>query len=411
VSLLLAGLPEGRVPKGNRVLLSSFGGGSGVIGTDQCEREGLAVPTLDRETRDRLAPIFTSLGSSANPIDLTPGSMTNPKLRANLLEVMKIMSDAPDVDIFLLLSAGFGTLAPELVKIYEALRDYTPKPVVLSWLSPPAGIAGSLAEKGVRVFDEHARAIRAAGHLARHGDNTRHRIRRRPELARPFDWERFAGGPSEGRRVLTENAVAAILTAAGLPVAPGKTATSAAAAAAAGGEVGFPVAIKALSQTITHRAAAGLVALGVKTEAEAGETFELFTERARSLGADLDGVWVQHMAEGNRELLVTAFRDKDFGIVVGCGLGGGLTEIIDDVAFARGPIDTDGAADLLGYLRTVRRNPGFLSPAQTKLAAEFIAAFSAVVASAPWPEFTLEINPLKLGESDAAAVDGLLVVG
>jgi hypothetical protein len=108
---------------------------------------------------------------------------------------------------------------------------------------------------------------------------------------------------------------------------------------------------------------------------------------------------------------VTAFRDKDFGIVVGCGLGGGLTEIIDDVAFARGPIDADGAADLLGYLRTVRRNPGFLSPAQTKLAAEFIAAFSAVVASAPWPEFTLEINPLKLGESDAAAVDGLLVVG
>lgn len=411
VSLLLAGLPEGRVPKGNRVLLSSFGGGSGVIGTDQCEREGLAVPPIDQATRDRLAPIFTSLGSSANPIDLTPGSMTDPRLRANLLEVMKIMSDAPDVDIYLLLSAGFGTLAPELVKIYEALRDYTPKPVVLSWLSPPAGIPGSLAEKDVRVFDEHARAIRAAGHLARHGENTRHRIRCRPELARQFDWKSFTGGPGDGRRVLTEDAVAAILSAASLPVAPGKTATSASAAAAAGAEVGFPVAIKALSEKITHRAAAGLVALGIKTVAEAEETFEIFTERARSLGTDLDGVWVQHMAEGNRELLVTAFRDKDFGVVVGCGLGGGMTEIIDDVAFARGPIDPDGATDLLGYLRTLRRNPGFLSPAQMKLAAEFLASFSAIVASAPWPEFTLEINPLKLGESSAAAVDGLLIIG
>lgn len=410
VSLLLSALPEGRIANGNRVLLSSFGGGSGVIGTDQCEREGLTVPPLDRATRDRLQPIFASLGSSANPIDLTPGSMTNPKLRANLLEVMKIMSDAPDIDIFLLLSAGFGSLAPELVKIYEALQDYTEKPVVLSWLSPPAGINEDLAGKGVRVFDEHARAIRAAGHLARFGENTRHRIRCRLELTRSFDWDRFVDG-SSGKQVLTEDAVAAILVAAGLPVAGGQVAKSSVEAGRAGAEVGFPVAIKALSEKITHRAAAGLVALGIKSEAEAQETFQTFTERARKLGVELDGVWVQHMADGNRELLVTAFRDKDFGVVVGCGLGGGLTEIIDDVAFARGPIDVDGATDLLACLRTVRRNPGFLSPAQTKLAADFIANFSAVVASAPWQDFTLEINPLKLGADSAAAVDGLMIIG
>jgi hypothetical protein len=117
------------------------------------------------------------------------------------------------------------------------------------------------------------------------------------------------------------------------------------------------------------------------------------------------------MADGNRELLVTALRDKDFGVVVGCGLGGGMTEILDDVVFARAPIDAAGAADLLGYLNVVRRHPDFLGDEQKRLAADFIATFSALAASAPWPEFTLEINPLKLAKGKAAAVDGLLIIG
>ena len=45
------------------------------------------------------------------------------------------------------------------------------------------------------------------------------------------------------------------------------------------------------------------------------------------------------------------------------------------------------------------------------MAAGFIAQFSAAVATAPWPSFTFEINPLKVGTSDLAAVDALLIVG
>jgi acetyltransferase len=66
----LASLRSGQLPAGNRVLLSTFGGGSGVLATDQCIREGIKVPTLDAETRARLKPIFSPLGSSMNPVDL-----------------------------------------------------------------------------------------------------------------------------------------------------------------------------------------------------------------------------------------------------------------------------------------------------------------------------------------------------
>ena len=97
--------------------------------------------------------------------------------------------------------------------------------------------------------------------------------------------------------------------------------------------------------------------------------------------------------------------------MVGCGMGGGVTELIDDVVFARAPVDADGAVDLLGRLRTVRRLPDLLSPGQRELAAGFVARFSAAVATAPWPSFTFEINPLKVGPTDLAAVDALLVIG
>ena len=168
--------------------------------------------------------------------------------------------------------------------------------------------------------------------------------------------------------------------------------------------------MKAISPAIMHRAAAGLVALDVATREAAAETFRAFQDRAAQLDVAFDGVWVQHMFQGTLELLVTAFRDKEFGVIVGCGMGGGMTEIIDDVVFSRSPLDRDGAYDLLQRLRTLRRLPSLLTDAQAGLAAEFIAGFSALAATVPWPGFTLEVNPLKLGRDTVAAVDGLLIV-
>ena len=135
-----------------------------------------------------------------------------------------------------------------------------------------------------------------------------------------------------------------------------------------------------------------------------------FLEWCEGRGIALEGVWVQHMFAGNRELLVTAFRDQEFGVMVGCGIGGEMTEIVDDVIFARAPIDAEDARDLLMRLRTLRRLPDLLSVHQQERAALFIARFSALAATAPWQRFTFEVNPLKLGEHDVAAVDGLLII-
>jgi acetate---CoA ligase (ADP-forming) len=405
----LAALTPRQRPRGNRVLLTSFGGGSGVIGTDQCVREGLAVPPLDDELRKRLAPILTPLASSMNPIDLTPGSVTDPGNRADLPEVLRLIGEAPNVDSFVFMSAGFGKLAPAVVDMVETLRTRLDKPMAISWLSPPPGIVETFAARGVRVFDEHARAIRVTAHVARWAEDMRGRIVHRPELALGFEWEHFVPA-SVGPRIVSEDVVAAILTAADLPVARGELAHDAAQCVGAAERIGYPVAIKAISQEITHRAAVGLVALHVDSPEAVARAVQRFKARAIALGAKLDGVWVQRMERGKVELLVTAFRDAEFGVMVGCGMGGGMTEIIDDVVFARAPIDGSGASELIGRLRTLRRLPTLLPCPQRKAAASFLARFSALAASAPWGRFMLEVNPIVLGDDVCAAVDGLLVI-
>src|SRR5262249_19178370 len=133
-------------------------------------------------------------------------------------------------------------------------------------------------------------------------------------------------------------------------------------------------------------------------------------DRAVELGTALEGIWVQRMMSGGLELLVTSFRDPQFGVMVGGGMGGVMTEIIDDVVFARAPIDADGAFDLVGRLRTIDRLPALVSNADRRRAADFLARFSALVATAPWDSFTFEVNPVKLATGEMAALDALLVI-
>ncbi len=411
VCLQLASMRPEQLPQGDRVLVTTFGGGSGVICTDQCGREGLAVPVLDAATRERVAPLLTPLSSTQNPIDLTPGMLTDPAHRATFPEALSVLGDADGYDAWLFLAAGFGHLAPDLVRMYDDARCASPKPMCLTWQAPPAGTVEALAARGIYTFTEHARAARALARIVRYAEDLRHAIRRVPLPASEFPWNDHVVAGNGDSVVVAEHVVAGLLEAAGLPVARGRLATNATEAVAAAETVGWPVAMKGITPAITHRAAAGLVALDVDSAEAVARTDRMLRERAAALGAPLDGVWVQHMFDGERELLVTALRDAEFGVIVGCGIGGGLTEIVDDAVFARAPIDAAGALDLLSRLATLRRTSAFLSAGQRALVADFVARFSALAAAAPWPTFTLELNPVKVARDALAAVDGLLLIG
>jgi hypothetical protein len=109
--------------------------------------------------------------------------------------------------------------------------------------------------------------------------------------------------------------------------------------------------------------------------------------------------------QGGAELLVSAFRDRDFGVMLSLGAGGTLTELLDDVVLVPAPLNEMAAIRALRRLRVMRK----VTP-KLDAVVDFVCRFSALAASAPWRRFVLEVNPIKWTDDEARAVDGLLII-
>ena len=120
---------------------------------------------------------------------------------------------------------------------------------------------------------------------------------------------------------------------------------------AAAERLGGKLAMKAVGPDIHHKTEGGLVVLGVSGTDAVAATYRLLKERA---GAALQGVIVEKMVAGNRELLVGLKRDSVFGPVLAFGLGGVLTEVLGDIALALLPPSAREVAELLDLIRSRR---------------------------------------------------------
>jgi acetyltransferase len=404
VALLLAGLEAGRLPAGPGVGIVTFGGGNGVLAVDQCLQQGLATPPLSPASVERLRQLLVPVASAANPMDLTPTTAMRSEWMARLPEALDVVTAEPGIQSLLFIVGSLASRADEISEVITGLWTRAPRPVVVSWPVAPRGAPERLAGEGIYSFPEPARAVRGLARL----------IRYRTDLSRPphaptgalptLDWPAFVPTVT-AHTVVPEPECHRILAAAGLPVAPGRVATSEADAIRAAEAIGLPVALKGVSAAVTHRAAAGLLAVDLRTAEEVTAACRRLAARARELDVKLDGLYVQRLVGGEVELLVSAFRDPLFGPMVTCGAGGVLTELLDDVVVARAPVDVPLALDLLGSLRIARQALWNAGPA-----AQFLARFSRLAASAPWRRFVLEVNPIRCGPETVVAVDGLLVV-
>jgi acetyltransferase len=301
--------------------------------------------------------------------------------------------------------------ANDVATAIAELRRRTTKAICVSWMFAPADAIDILKRAGLHVFPEPACAIRALAqathyNVAREVHTQANAI---PVVAMPFDWDAHVPHPHPGT-IVTEDACHRILAASGLPIARARLAASEDDALEAARDVGLPVVMKGISKAVTHRAAAGLLALDVRTEADVRDAFRRLAARADALKVTLDGVYVQRLAGGKLELLVSAFRDPVFGVMVVCGAGGTLTEVIDDVVLARAPLDASAADALLRRLRVVARAPRIDPDARLAPVADFVSRFSQLVASAPWRRFVIEVNPIKWDRDDVTAIDGLIVI-
>jgi acyl-CoA synthetase (NDP forming) len=382
---------------GPRIGIVTTGGGSGVVTADQCARAGLSTPQPTPATLATLRALAPALAALGNPFDLTPQVYTQAESLARFGATLDAIAAEPALDVVYVQFGPMAQRGAEVSADLAAFRARSPKPVCIAWPLAPPGAVERLREAGAHVFAEYGRVVALLGALARAQGGVTPVARQRPGAALP------AGRDGQ---VVPEHECHAILAAAGLPVPAGALAVAAGEAARIAGAIGFPVALKGISPQVTHRAAAGLLALGLRDAAEVAAADARLRAHAKASGVALDGLYVQRMQRGGLEVLVSAFRDPVFGPVVSVGAGGALTEALDDVALARAPLDAAGVAALLGRLRLMKRASGRpVAPL-----AEFVARFSQLAASAPWRRFVFEVNPVAWSADGVVALDGLLVI-
>ena len=121
-------------------------------------------------------------------------------------------------------------------------------------------------------------------------------------------------------------------------------------------KIGFPVALKVVSEDIWHKTDVGGVELGLNSADEVRAAFDRIMSSVleKVPQARIEGVSVQEMCEKGVEVIIGLNNDPQFGPVVMFGLGGVLTEVLDDVSFRVLPITPDDARTMI---REVKGRP------------------------------------------------------
>ena len=223
----------------------------------------------------------------------------------------------------------------------------------------------------------------------------------------------IAQARAEGRTLLSEVEAKQMLAEAGVNVTETRLATSIDEAASHATELGYPVALKVVSDTITHKTDVGGVELGVADEAALRAACQRIHERvtAAAPNADVQGVSVQPMAEAGAEVILGITQDQQFGPVLMFGLGGVFVEVLKDVAFRIVPLEPRDASEMVREIQGFPVLEGFRgTPAANLNAIESMLLQLSEFAEANPEIAELDLNPVFARPDGAVAVDARILL-
>ncbi len=179
--------------------------------------------------------------------------------------------------------------------------------------------------------------------------------------------------------------------------------------AAACGSIGFPLVLKGMGPHILHKTEAGLVCVGLADE---DQVIEKARRMKLSCSCEITQFLVQPVVKGKRELTAGMFRDPQFGPVIALGLGGILTEALNDIVFKIAPLDDADMDDMFDQLASKRLLGEFRGdkPVDMKALKRILKGLSDIAL-----EFDeigeIDINPVIIdSDGQPCAVDGLILL-
>ena len=401
VSMLVLAAP---LPAGRRVALLGNSGGPLILAADACEANGLLVTELDEATTTALQGCLAAAAATSNPVDLTADGTRETLERA--LEI--VLADAAIDAVIVVVTEVICMSGNDARLAVEAVASRFDKPLVACVLGrTPSGHEREF--RRVAEIPTPERAAAALAHLCRYAQ-----WRNRPTIS--LDEPAAMEPPSVVREIvsdwLAENPVggwleldeaARLLSSCGLPILATHAVFSADEAAAVGESVGFPVALKARSGDLVHKSDVGGVVTSLTSASAVRAAYEDMSAR---LGQQMGGAVIQPMANSGVEAIVGLTVDPVFGSIVMVGLGGVMTDVLGDRAFAVPPLDPQAGQAMVSSLRAAPLLDGFRGapPVDRRALAALVEQVARVAEEVP-ELVELDLNPVIVTPDGALVVD------
>jgi len=413
------------VPRGRRMGVLTASGGACDIIADRASAAELQIPPFAPETATAIGAHLPSCAAVRNPLDVTGYVLAN--ARTSPLTAIDHALDAAldDPGLDFVLFTGFtipearppddrlaGLLESRVGWLADRIRR-APIPVI--GMSPTCTDITGYTRELLAAHDLHVISGMDLG-IQAIGNALRWQAGRGTVRPLPGRGPEAAGSGSAGLP-WSEQAARELVAAAGIPVVPGRLASSGDEAVVAAREVGLPVAIKTCAAGITHKSDIGGVALGLRSEDEVRAAYARVTAAATAaagdtLAADNTGgqVLVTAMRTGGVEVLAGVSVDAGFGPVLAVGLGGVFVEVLHDVSLRVLPVDAAGVEAMLRELRGFPLLAGARGGVAADLpaVAKVISDIGELACSVPGL-LALEVNPLWVHGEQVEALDVLVV--
>lgn len=339
-------------PKGKRVAIVTDAGGPAIMCTDALIELGLEMAVLGPRTvaaMKRWAPPEASL---RNPVDLIASAGAEEYRKA----VEAVLADENVDAAIVIYVPPVVTHEVDIARaIWEAAKT-SKKPLLCNFLGRSEESPGfvELVQHDVPSYLYPESAARTLAALWRYHEYVTRKDGEFPDLA--VDSKKGAAildaAKAGNRKRLTEWEALDLLAAYGFSTAKTRFVKDAKGAEAAAKEIGFPVVLKAVGETLVHKTERKAVAVDLRDVKELSSEIAKMGKRLAKAGVTVDGYLVQEYVKGGKETILGMTRDKVFGPLLAFGLGGVYVEYLKDVAFGLAPITDEDAKRMVESIKT-----------------------------------------------------------
>ncbi|MDD3436172.1 MAG: acetate--CoA ligase family protein [Candidatus Gastranaerophilales bacterium] len=403
------------IPKGDRVAIITNSGGPGIMATDAVCEYGLQMAQISDATKDKLISFLPAAASVKNPIDMIASAPID-----HYKQTLETVIADENVDMIMVIYLPFmGLKDIDVAKAVMEIKNLYPEKPVLGVFMTTSSFFTEISNMEVNMpFFMYAEE--AADGLKRL--NQQRLWVERPEgkiLSYNVDKAKaekiIKQSISEGRDQLTTLESIDVLDAYGIRACKYGLATTKEQAVRVADSIGYPVVMKMTSKTTSHKTDVGGVVVNIKSVEQLAEEYDALMVRLEKAGCleGLEGVIIQEMVKGSREMVCGIATDPQYGPMMMFGLGGVFIEVMKDVTFRIAPLTDVDAMDMIKSVKAYKLLQGArgTKPAQIEQIQETLLRLSQLVSDFKFID-ELDINPLLISEAngEGIAVDGRIKV-